>query len=115
MDITQLLAMAKQSRRDKSLLPQFRRAATAMSKHHEAKIDEITDVIVMAHAPVAKLAKPLTPPDGYVPVAVFDGDDCGVYYINDTTDDMIEVAWPFDRDRIWPDDCREHGIRVEYS
>ena len=78
----------------------------------QSRLEAVEDLQRMADSSLAKLASKLEPPDGFDTVAVFDSDGVCFFYENETTGEMIEVAWPFDREFIWPDDCEAAGIRV---
>jgi hypothetical protein len=116
-----LNALAKKSRRNlgtkKSgdalkIMAKTLKELRSQIKTLENEANSIQKLMVMATTPLAKLIIPLNPPEGYETVAVFDLDEVGVYYENEEGD-IIEVPWPFDTQFIYPDYCKELGIRVE--
>lgn len=79
------------------------------------KLDELDKMIRFMEAPIAKLKDDfkVAPPEGYKAVAFFDTDEVFLSYVNEDTDDMIEIyVWPFTTDTIWPDDARALGFEV---
>ena len=120
MNYSRLKAIAKRIRRGESSAEARQVLAFALGKaagdraaaeRHEKMIAEL---VKMSESPLAKLVKPLNPPEGYESVAVFDGDGVSFMYENCETGDTIEIAaWPFDKNYVWPDDCEAAGIRVE--
>lgn len=76
------------------------------------RIREVDDLQMMANTELAQLVKEIIPREGYEPVAFFDGDEVYFQYEHGDSGAVIDIPWPFERDFVWPDDCKAAGIKV---